>query len=109
MNEILGRWVQRKDQPYAGLWFEFHENGEFTAEYEAMAITSSGTYSISENEIDMDQTVHALGVTGKFAGRFAVDGNVLQLSLAAGAGQPRPADLSKARIYIKAEKGTVQG
>ena len=103
MHEIIGKWVQSAGQPYAGLWFEFDANGTFSAEYEEMAIVSGGTYSISGNEIDMDQTTHTLGMTGKFAGLFEINGNILKLALAGGAGHARPTDLTDARIYIKVQ------
>lgn len=104
MHEIIGKWVQREGQPYAGLWFEFHEDGTYRAEYQEMAIISGGSYSISGNEIDMEQTTHSLGMTGTFAGLFEISGNILKLSLAGGAGWARPADLSGARIYSSAQE-----
>ena len=96
MNELIGKWTQREDQPYAGLWFEFSENGEYRAEYDGMAIVSGGTYTLSGDEIDMDQTAHSLGMVGEFAGRFEVQGDVLKLALAGGAGQARPENLDGA-------------
>ena len=104
MKEIIGKWTQREDQPYAGLWFEFAENGEFKAEYSDMAIVSGGTYTLSGDEIDMDQTKHSLGMIGKFAGRYEVQGDVLKLALADGSGKARPENLDGARIYLKVKK-----
>ncbi|MCD6475938.1 MAG: hypothetical protein J7K85_06690 [Anaerolineaceae bacterium] len=101
MKEILGKWIQRKDQPYAGLWFEFLEDGTFMGEYATMAIFSSGTYTVSGNHIDMNQTSHSFGMIGKFAGLFEIEDNVMKLAIAKGAGQPRPETLEQARIYIK--------
>lgn len=101
MKEILGKWVQRKDQPYAGLWFEFLADGTFLGEYSSMAIFSSGTYTVSGNQVDMDQTSHSFGMIGKFAGLFEIEDNAMKLAIASGAGQPRPDTLEQARIYIK--------
>jgi hypothetical protein len=101
MSEIFGKWVQREDQAYAGLWFEFYDDGRFEAEYAPMGIESSGTYTVDGDQIDMDQTAHTLSLVGEFKGRFAVDGDELKMALAAGPGGDRPADLSDARIYIK--------
>ena len=101
MNEIIGKWVQIEGQPYADLWFEFREDGTFSAEYDAMAITSGGTYTVSGDEIDMDQTAHSLGMVGAFAGRFEINADQLKMALAGGPGQERPANLDKARIYKK--------
>ena len=103
MNTILGKWIQAEDQPYAGLWFEFNADGTFLAQYDAMAIVSSGTYKIEGDFITMNQTSHSFGLVGEFQGLFAVEGDTLTMSLASGAGQPRPANLSAARTYTKAQ------
>lgn len=99
MTDIVGRWVQKEGQPYAGLWFDFKSDGTFTAEYEAMAIHSSGKYDIEDNQITMQQTEHTFGLVGEFKGLFAIEGDTLSMALAAGAGQDRPKDLSEARTY----------
>lgn len=101
MNEIIGKWVQRKDQPYAGLWFEFLEDGTFIAEYSSMAIFSSGTYTVDGNEINLNQKSHSFGMTGNFPGRFEIENEILKLVLASGPEQPRPANLDQARLYVK--------
>jgi len=101
MKDIIGKWTQIEGQPYAGLWFEFKENGAFSAVYEPMHITSGGTYSVSGDEIDMNQTSHSLGMVGAFTGRFEIEGDELKMALAGGAGQQRPANLENARIYKK--------
>lgn len=101
MNAILGRWVQAGDQPYTGLWFEFKEDGTFLARYDAMAIVSSGTYKVEGDFITMKQTSHTFGLVGEFKGLFSVRDHILKMALAAGAGQPRPANLDSARVYHK--------
>lgn len=103
MSELRGKWTQKPDQPYTGLWFMFHEDGRFEAQYEPMGIVSSGTYAVEGEEITMQQTEHTLGFVGEFKGLYAIDGAELKMALAAGPGQDRPADLSDARVYIKAE------
>lgn len=101
MNIILGKWVQNEGQPYAGLWFEFKSDGTFLAQYDAMAIVSSGTYRVEGDFITMNQTSHTFGLVGEFKGLFAVEGDILKMALASGAGQPRPANLDNARLYQK--------
>ncbi len=101
MTAILGKWIQDETQPYPGLWFEFKEDGTFRAEFDAMGIVSGGTYTVTENQIDMDQTEHTFGLVGKFRGIFAVEGDLLKMAVASGSEQPRPTDLSEARIYDK--------
>ncbi len=101
MEEIYGKWIQLEDQPYPGLWFEFDKNQRFEARYDAMGIVSSGHYEIDTNKIDIYQTEHTLGFTGHFKGLFNIEDDRLFLALPAGPGQPRPADLSEARIYKK--------
>jgi len=102
MSELIGKWVQKEGQPYAGLWFVFGEDGCFEAQYEAMGIVSSGTYLVEGGMITMQQTEHTLGFVGEFKGLFEINGPELKMALAAGPGQNRPADLSDARVYIKA-------
>jgi len=101
MTAILGKWIQDETQPYPGLWFEFKEDGTFKAEYDAMGIVSGGTYSVHDDQIDMNQTEHTFGLVGQFRGIFAVEGDLLKMAVASGSEQPRPTDLSEARIYDK--------
>lgn len=102
MSELLGKWTQKEGQPFAGLWFEFREDGSFEAQYEPMGITSGGTYVIEGGQITLQQNEHTLGMIGEFKGLYAIEGPELKMALAAGPGQDRPADLSEARVYIKA-------
>ena len=101
MSDIFGKWVQKEDQPYPGLWFVFRPGGAFEGQYEPMGIVSSGTYQVDGDKITMQQTEHTLGFIGVFKGLLQIDGNELKLALAAGPGKECPADLSEARIYIK--------
>lgn len=101
MEKLLGKWVQAEGQPYEGLWFEFHPDGTFEAQYEPMSIVSSGTYEIDGNIITMNQTEHTLGMVGEFKGLFEIKADTLKMALASGPGQSRPEDLSEARIYQK--------
>ncbi len=101
MSEILGKWVQTEGQSLPGLWFEFQNDGSFTAEYEPMGIISSGTFEIDGENITMQQTEHTLGFIGEFKGLFIVEKNQLKMVLASSPGGARPVDLSEARIYIK--------
>lgn len=101
MSELLGKWVQKEDQPYPGLWFDFRPDGTFEGQYEPMGIVSSGTYQTEGDQIIMQQTAHTLGFVGEFKGLFAIEDTTLRLALAAGPGGDRPADLSEARIYFK--------
>lgn len=100
MNPLIGQWQQPAGQPFPGLWFEFHADGTFKADYSEMGITSSGTYTLSGDLIFMDQTQHAMGLVGKFEGRFAIEGSTLKMALG-NPGEKAPDDLSKARIYLK--------
>ncbi len=97
---ILGKWQQSDGQPYPGLWFEFRDDGTFQAVYSEMGITSSGTYSIENDIIYMDQTQHTLGLVGKFEGRYGIEDNTLRMALG-NPGEKAPDDFSKARQYIK--------
>lgn len=100
MHPIIGKWQQPDDQAYAGLTFTFKEDGTFESEYSAMGITSSGTYTILDDIIFIDQSQHNLGLVGKFEGRFQVEGDTLKMSFG-NPGESAPADVSNARIYIK--------
>lgn len=102
MSELIGKWTQKEGQPFAGLWFEFREDGTFEALYEPMGISSGGTYETDGGQITMKQNEHTLGMLGEFKGLFQVEGTELKMALAAGPGEDRPADLSDARVYIKA-------
>jgi hypothetical protein len=101
MNAIIGKWAQIEGQPYPGLSFTFKEDGSYESEYEPMGITSSGTYSVDGDLIDMKQTQHPFGLLGPFVGRFAIEGNQLKLNLVAEGTHTRPADLNGAVIYEK--------
>lgn len=101
MHQIIGKWVQGEGQSYEGLWFHFQEDGTFSAEYAPMGIVSSGTYTVQNDEITINQTVHNLGLAGEFAGRFAIEENTLRLALASGPGGVRPENLTSARTYEK--------
>jgi hypothetical protein len=100
MSAILGKWQQPAGQPFPGLWFEFRADGTFEAQLEEMGIVSGGTYHVDGDGIDIDQTRHTLGLLGKFAGRWAVEGDTLRMAMGDPNG-PRPADLAKARTYLK--------
>jgi len=103
-NPILGKWTQTTSQPYPGLFFVFKENGSFEAIYEAMGITSAGTWSTEGDQIDMDQTEHTFGLVGKYIGRFEVDGDLLKMNLVAAGEKDRPENLTGAVIYQKLEE-----
>lgn len=102
MNEIIGKWVQKEGQAYEGLWFEFKTDGTFEAQYDPMGITSSGTYEINGDLIDMDQTQHTFGMEGAFKGRYEIKDDILKMALSSTPSGERPEDLSNARLYIKA-------
>jgi hypothetical protein len=99
-NPITGRWQQPAGQPYAGLIFDFSEDGTFKAEYAEMGVTSSGTFIVSDDLIYLDQKQHTFGLIGKFEGRYRVDSDLLLMSMG-DVGEKAPADLSKARTYKK--------
>ncbi len=101
MAAITGKWIQAEGQPYQGLWFEFNDDGTFTAQYEPMGIVSGGTYAVEGENITVQQTEHTLGFVGEFKGLIAIEENQLKMALAASPGEDRPVDLSGARIYIK--------
>lgn len=104
MNDIIARWEQPEGQPFPGLWFEFRADGTFRAEFAEMGIISGGRYTTAGSQIDMDQTEHTLGMVGKFAGLYAIEGDTLKMALG-GSGEPRPEDLSDARLYRRVEPG----
>jgi hypothetical protein len=102
MNDILGKWRQPQGQPFPGLYFEFHQDGTFLAVYEEMEINSSGTYTAYEGSIDIDQTQNTLGLLGKFLGLYAIQGEILTMTLGNPA-HPRPESLEheNKRLYKK--------
>jgi hypothetical protein len=100
MNPLVGKWQQPEGQAYAGLIFDFKEDGTFKSEYIDMGITSSGTYTVENDVIHMDQTSHTFGLLGKFDGRFLIEGDSIKL-IFGNPGEPAPEDLSKARLYHK--------
>ena len=100
MNPLFGKWKQPEGQAYAGLIFDFKDDGTFDSEYPEMGITSSGTYSVEGDLIHMDQTSHTFGLLGKFDGRYIIEGETLKL-IFGNPGEPAPEDLSKARLYLK--------
>lgn len=100
MSEIIGKWQQPAGQPYPGLWFEFHADGTFRAEFSEMGIVSSGTYTLDGDKIDMNQTSHTLGFVGQFLGLWKVEGATLTMMVGQLPGQ-RPVDLTGARTYVK--------
>lgn len=99
-NPILGTWKQPEGQPYAGLIFQFNEDGTFQAVYSEMGVFSAGTFIVSKDLIYLDQTQHTFGLLGKFEGRFKIDSDSLQMLLG-NAGEKVPDDFSKARLYLK--------
>ncbi len=100
MDQIIGKWQQPEGQPYAGLWFQFNEDGTFTAEFSEMGIKSSGTYMISGDLIEMDQTAHTFGIIGSFNGRIEIKNDTLKMSLG-NPGEDVPENLEKARLYLR--------
>lgn len=100
MQTMIGKWQQPEGQPLAGLWFDFKPDGSFTAGYPAMGIDSAGTYHAEGGLIDIDQTSHTLGVTGKFTGIYKIDGDTLTLVLGdPGAARPEAFEGANLRIY----------
>ena len=102
MNEILGKWRQPQGQLFPGWNFEFRPDGTFLSVYEEMDISSSGTYFVGEGTIDLEQTEHSLGLLGTFLGLYAIEGDILTLTLGDPA-QPRPESLEgkNKRLYKK--------
>lgn len=100
MESILGKWLQPKGQPFAGLWFEFKEDGTFKAYYPDMGIESSGTYTAADGLIDMDQTKHSFGLVGQFTGRYSVEGSTMIMNLAdPGGARPDGLEGKNRRVY----------
>jgi len=102
MTDIIGKWQQPAGQAFPGLWFEFRPDGTFQAALEEMGITSSGTYTAANGQIEIHQTQHTLGLLGKFEGLYAIEGDTLTMTLG-DAGAPRPSSLEgkNKRIYKK--------
>jgi hypothetical protein len=100
-KDILGKWVQGKDEAYPGLYFIFKEDGVFEAYYDALGVVSGGTYQTQGNQIDMDQTSHTFGLIGKFEGIYEIEGNVLRMALVGAGEQPRPTTLDLAVVYLR--------
>ena len=101
MKKILGKWVQAEGQPFAGLCFEFFEDSTFQAIYESMSITSSGTFQIDGNQIDIKQDKHTFGLVGHFKGIYEISDEKMKLALPDGPSGDRPSDFSLARDYIR--------
>lgn len=99
-QSIVGKWQQPAGQPYPGLWFNFTEEGLFTASYPDMGIESGGTYTLQDNLIELNQTKHTFGLTGRFEGRIEIDATVLKMAMG-NEGEAAPSDLSQARQYNK--------
>jgi len=100
MNPLLGKWKQPEGQAYAGLTFDFKEDGTFVSEYPDMGVTSSGTYRVEGDLIYLDQDKHTFGLLGKFAGRFEVNGETLRMGFG-NPGESAPEDVSQGRLYHK--------
>lgn len=102
MESIFGKWQQPEGQPFAGLYFDFQSDGNFSAHYDSMGITSSGTYTAQDGIIDIDQTGHTFGLIGKFLGRYAIDGDTLTMTLSDLDGaRPESFEGKNKRIYIR--------
>jgi hypothetical protein len=100
MHQLIGKWQQPDGQPYPGLWFQFSADNTFVADFSDMGITSSGTYQVNGEFIEMDQTAHSFGIIGKFKGRFAIEANTLKMALG-NPGEEAPVTLEKARLYLR--------
>lgn len=98
---LLGKWIQNADQDYPGLWFDFKEDGSFTAGYEAMGIESGGTWSAEEKTIDIDQTYHTFGFISKTIGIYEIEGDQLKLEMVT-EDIPRPEVFGSPQLYTKA-------
>lgn len=78
----------------------FNEDDTFQACYTEMGIESSGTYTAKDDQIDMDQTKHTLGLIGQFLGRYSIDGDILIMNLGdSGADRPIGLDGKNRRTY----------
>lgn len=100
-KSLLGKWTQTEDQPYPGLFFQFLEDGNFEARYDALGIVSSGTWQADEGLIDMDQQKHTFGLVGKYEGCYEIEDNLLRMSLVAAGEHARPNSLQAAVNYVK--------
>ncbi|HPL81613.1 MAG TPA: hypothetical protein PLU23_03820 [Anaerolineaceae bacterium] len=98
---LIGKWIQNADQDYPGLWFDFKEDGSFTAGYEAMGIESGGTWTAEGNQIDIDQTYHTFGFISKTIGIFEIEGDQLKLEMVT-EDLPRPEAFASPQLYTKA-------
>ena len=101
MSEIFGKWTQIEGQPFSGLQFVFLEDGTFKGIYNAMNITSAGTYEIDGQNINLNQKTHTFSMVGKFDGIFEIEDGLMKLALPEGPNGPRPSDFSFARQYTK--------
>jgi hypothetical protein len=100
MSEIVGKWVMQEGM-FKGLFFEFKEDGTYYSELPRLVkIRASGTYTVSEGKyIDTNQDQHTMNLIGQFAGRYAIEGDILKMIFAPVPGGPRPEDLGKASMY----------
>lgn len=103
-NDIVGKWVLQTSN-LKGLWFHFKADGTYYSELpQPIKVIASGTYTVREGYlIDVKQTEHSMGMKGRYAGRYEVEGDTLRLVFNPIPGGARPTDLSKAGIY-KREK-----
>ena len=100
MSDILGKWQQPEGQAFPGLVFEFMADGNFKATLEEMGVTSGGTFKVSNGEIDLDQTQHTLGLLGKFFGRYAIENEILIMTLSdPGGTRPESLEGKNKRLY----------
>lgn len=104
-HSIVGLWEIPAGQEYAGLRFRYKPDGTFEAEYPPMGIKSSGTWTLTGNELDMDQKQHSLGWIGVFRALVDIseDGQTMKMAVSAGPNQPRPTDFSRYRLYRRLE------
>ncbi|GAB4401039.1 MAG: hypothetical protein Kow00123_09830 [Anaerolineales bacterium] len=102
---IVGLWEIPAGQEYAGLRFRYNPDGTFEADYPPMGIKSSGTWTLTGNELDMNQTQHTLGWVGLFRALVDIseDGQTMKVAVAAGPNLPRPTDFTKYRLYKRLE------
>ncbi|MEJ5224330.1 MAG: hypothetical protein WHV44_07725 [Anaerolineales bacterium] len=102
MSDIVGKWVLQEGV-FKGLWFEFRPDGTYYSELPRLIkVTASGTYTVSEGGlIDTHQTQHTMNLLGNFYGRYEIEGDTMRLLFGPAPGGDRPADLSKAPVYIR--------